>query len=141
MSKAPQNIIGTGWAFPPRFDRSSASAATVTGQEDIIQSLTILFGTQLGERILEQDYGCQISSFLFRPITPSISSVLRNQIRRAITLHETRIKLEEITLDTTDAVDGKINIQLHWSEETTNNRRNHVFPFYATEGTLIPSKS
>ena len=141
MKDASRNIIGTGWSFPPRFDKNTETVSMVTGEEDIVQSLTILFGTQLGERILEQDYGCQIASFLFRPITPAVSSVLRNQIRRAITLHEARIKIEEITLDTSEAVDGKINIQLQWLEESTNNRRNIVFPFYASEGTLIPSKS
>ena len=141
MSKAPNNISGTGWSFPPRFDRSSSSVSMVTGDQDIEQSLTILFGTQRGERMLEQDYGCQISSFLFRPITPSIASVLKNQISHAITMHETRIKIEEICIDIAESLEGKISIHLHWREETTNNRRNRVFPFYASEGTLIPAKS
>jgi phage baseplate assembly protein W len=134
-------IIGTGWAFPPRFDNNTNSAVTVTGKENIVQSLSILFGTQRGERLLEQQYGCDISSFLYRPITSPTASVIRNQIRRAILLFEPRIKIEEITLDTSESVDGKISIQLNWIEETTNTRSNMVFPFYAVEGSLILSKS
>ena len=141
MSDNINSIIGTSWAFPPRFNHNSGSADMVTGNTNIVQSLTVLFGTQRGERILEQEYGCDIASFLYRPITSPTASALRNQIRRAITVYEPRIKLEDVILDTSASVDGKITIHLHWLEETTNTRSNMVFPFYAVEGTLIPSKS
>ncbi len=141
MSDPLNKIIGTGWAFPPSFDSKNCSAAMVTGETNIVQSLSILFGTQRGERILEQEYGCNIASFLYRPITSPTASALRNQIRRAVTLFEPRIKLEEIKLDTDESIEGKITIQLQWIEETTNTRNNMVFPYYAVEGTLIPTKS
>ena len=137
---ASKNIIGVAWSFPPKFDRNQKTVSTVTGQENIEQSLNVLFGTQLGERILKQQYGCDIASYLFRPITDANESVLHNQITRAITLFEPRIKLDEVLFNTSNAVEGQISITVKWTEETTNTRNNLVFPFYAVEGTLIPIK-
>ena len=141
MSSNLNRIIGKSWAFPPSFDQKSKSATMATGSTNIEQSLTVLFGTQRGERPLLQKYGCDLSSYLYRPITSPTISILRNQISNAITLYEPRLKVEEINIDGSEAINGKINIHIQWLEETTNTRSNMVFPFYDVEGTLIPKWS
>ncbi|MFC5049176.1 GPW/gp25 family protein [Rubritalea spongiae] len=140
MSTAEDNIIGTSWAFPPRFSRYAKSSVMVTGAENIAQSLNVLFGTQRGERLLVQEYGCDLSSLIYRPVNSATAATLKNQIERAIILYEPRIIIQKLVIDTSDTIDGKLSIHLEWLEEKTNNRRNMVFPFYAAEGTLIPAK-
>jgi len=140
MSENLNKIIGASWAFPPKFDKKSNSVVMVTGRENIQQSLSVLFGTERGERLLEQKYGCNITSFLFRPITSPTASIIKNQISRAVALYEPRIKLEKISIDSTQAIDGKLSFELDWLEETTNTRNNMVFPYYAIEGTLLGEK-
>ncbi|WP_018970923.1 GPW/gp25 family protein [Rubritalea marina] len=141
MSAAEDKIIGSSWAFPPRFNQHEQSAVMVTGADNIAQSLNVLFGTQRGERLLVQEYGCDLSSLIYRPVSASTAATLKNQIERAIVLYEPRIILQKLVIDTSDSINGKVSIRIDWIEEKTNNRRNMVFPFYAAEGTLIPAKS
>ena len=46
------SFLGRGWSFPPEFGPGGAEVAMVAGEEDIAQSLSILFGTALGERVM-----------------------------------------------------------------------------------------
>ena len=58
------SFLGVGWSFPVRFDRTSRQAAMVTKEEDIDQSLRILLATYPGERILNEEYGCNLRQFM-----------------------------------------------------------------------------
>ncbi|MEO1513384.1 MAG: GPW/gp25 family protein [Bacteroidota bacterium] len=138
MSDQKLNIIGTGWGFPPSFNRSSRKATMVTGLEDIRQSLNILFSTRPGERILAQQYGCDIPRRLFNNITLSEETQLKNMIQRAITNYEARIKVNAIDLDTSRMMDGIIYIQIDFVIQSTNSRHNIVYPFFVEEGTFLP---
>ena len=43
-----KDFLGTGWSFPPTFSRASLSVLMVKDNQDIHQSLYILFSTRLG---------------------------------------------------------------------------------------------
>ena len=47
------SFLGTGWSFPPAFDRESGSVEMVQEEEDIRQSLEILLSTSIGERVMQ----------------------------------------------------------------------------------------
>ncbi|MGH1436611.1 MAG: GPW/gp25 family protein [Lewinella sp.] len=139
MNNGIDKIIGIGWAFPPVFDPMANSARMVTGEEDIYQSLQVLFGTQIGERVLELDYGTDLSSLLFERLPITEKAIMENAIKNAVTFYEARIILHEITIDDNDITDGIVRISLDFTIDHTNNRRNMVFPFFVQEGTLIPN--
>jgi phage baseplate assembly protein W len=132
------SIIGKGWAFPPSFDPFTGEVEMVTGDQDIRQSLHILFGTQRGERPLEIEYGCELSPLLFQNMGLTQKSQLENRIKRALILFETRIVLNRVVVDISQIADGIIHIAVDYTIEETNNRRNAVYPFFIREGTLIP---
>ena len=138
MANEEDKIIGTGWAFPPRFDRNTGSAVMVTGDEDIQQSLRILFGTHQGERILKREYGCDLTAELFQNMNLTQKTDLEQRIRNAVLHYEARIKVNEIDVDVSDALDGILRIQIDYTIATTNSRRNIVFPYFLAEGTLVP---
>lgn len=110
----------------------------VSGEEDIMQSLHILFSTQIGERVLELNYGSDIASLLFHNISMSEKTVLESRIEQAILYFESRILLHEVEVDITRIADGIVNIQIDFTINQTNNRRNMVFPYFIKEGTLLP---
>lgn len=139
MSKEEDKIIGRGWEFPPSFDPVSSRARMVTGEQDILQSLQVLFGTQIGERVLELAYGTDLSSLLFERLPITEKAVLEDSVRQAILIYESRIILHELTIDDSDITTGIIRINLEFTIEHTNNRRNIVYPFFIEEGTLIPN--
>lgn len=140
MSKTKNNITGVGWAFPPAFDPHTKQVETITGEEEIIQSLQILLGTRPGERILNQRFGCNVNIALFKSITLSEKTVLENIIERAIVDYEPRITANKVDVDVSQAVDGIINIQIDFTIRKTNSRHNIVYPFFIGEGTLVPKQ-
>lgn len=138
MSEIKNNIVGIGWSFPPTFDRKAKSVVRVTGEEDIQQSLQVLFNTRPGERVLEQQYGCYLRDVLFKNMDANEITLLRGQIEQAILHFEPRIILNDLAIDTSETIQGKLMIVLDYTISSTNNRRNAVFPFYLNEGTLLP---
>ena len=132
-----KSFLGTGWSFPPTFDSNSKTLVTVSDEEDVRQSLQILMSTQLTERIMLPDFGCDLSAMLFENITTTLQTKIRGIIERAILLYEPRVKLEEINFERSDANEGVIFIEVVYRIRTINTRSNIVYPFYIKEGTFI----
>jgi phage baseplate assembly protein W len=131
-----RSFLGTGWAFPPEFSKPSCAPKMVSDEEDIWQSLKILFSTNLKERRITPDYGCNLADFVFAPLNVSLLSLLEEMIREAILLNEPRIKLNELRLDVAE-LEGRLNILLEYTVRATNTRFNRVFPYYLNEGTNV----
>lgn len=138
MENKDKSFLGQGWSFPPTFSSISGGSIMVSEEEDIKQSLEILLGTTIGERIMLPEYGCDLHKYLFESITTSKTHFLQELIRTAIIHYEPRIDLEEIKIDHSNYLDGIIRIELDYSIQTTNTRFNLVFPYYKVEGTNIP---
>ncbi|HEX2535544.1 MAG TPA: GPW/gp25 family protein [Chitinophagaceae bacterium] len=136
VSKEQRAFLGRGWAFPPTFLQPSGTVVMVEQEEDIWQSLQILFSTTLTERVLRPDYGCNLEAYVFLPLTVSNLSYLEDQIRHNIALHEPRIRLERLDI-VPDPLEGRFSIALVYLVRSTNTRFNKVFPFYKEEGTNV----
>jgi uncharacterized protein len=130
------SFLGTGWAFPPAFSTVNYEAVTVSDNDDICQSLQILFDTSVGERVMLPEYGCNLRDYLFAPLNVSLLSFLEDLIRQAIIQFEPRLKLLELIL-TPDEFEGRLFITVVGLVRSTNTRFNQVYPFYLQEGTNI----
>jgi phage baseplate assembly protein W len=136
MQKRSTSFLGTGWAFPPEFNRTAATVNMVSDEEDIRQSLRILLTTSIGERCLQPSYGCDLRGHLFEPLDATTRAFLTELLRTAILHHEPRIDLEKIIVS--KRVDeGVLDIELVYVVRSTNSRFNYVFPFYLDEGTEL----
>ena len=71
MASTP-SFLGQGWSFPPAFGQGGAAVAMVAGVEDIHQSLQILLAKSPGERVMQEDFGCDLHSVLFEAIDQSL---------------------------------------------------------------------
>jgi uncharacterized protein len=127
------SFLGTGWSFPPTFTERGADVATVFDAEDIHQSLQILFATSLGERVMQDDYGCDLGRFLFEEIDQSLINSLTGLVSDAILFHEPRIALNNLQISDGEAEAGLLLIQMDYTIRTTNSRYNMVYPFYLSE--------
>lgn len=132
-------FIGRGWAFPPAFVKSGApgaergEVAMTGGIEDIRQSLAIILGTVLGERIMRPDFGCSLEDQVFNAMNASMLSYVENLVKTAILYHEPRIDADQISV-TADQPAGRLDIKVSYVVRGANSRFNVVFPFYLTEG-------
>jgi phage baseplate assembly protein W len=139
MPSAGAPFLGTGWSFPPTFSQRTWSVVMVSGEDDIRESLRILFSTALGERIMVPEYGCDLSSMVFRSITTTLQTELEAGIRQAILSWEPRIDVLDVTVQRDATVDGLILVAVDYVIRRTNTRSNLVYPFYVREGTLVPA--
>lgn len=132
-----EGFLGTGWAFPPAFNRAEQTVAMVTAEEDICESLQILLATIPGERVMLPDYGCLIHQHVFDVMGETLFTEIKALIEHAILHYEPRINLENISYSE-EQDEGCLLIELEYTIIQTNRRSNLVFPFYLTEGTLLP---
>jgi len=134
-----ESFLGRGWSFPPTFNADEhLGVQMVENRQDIKQSLEILFSTNLGERIMLPEYGCGLQRYLFDSISNSKIHFLRELILSAIIKYESRIKVNQIHIDTEKELDGIINIHIDYTIQNTNTRFNLVLPYYQMEGTHLP---
>ena len=125
-------FIGSGWSFPPEFDAATGRVEMRTGIADIEESLRIIFTTQLGERVMQPQFGAALDQHVFDPMNNSRLSYLEDQIRRAILYHEPRIDAESIGV-TPDQLEGRLLIAIGYRVRGANSRFNFVYPYYLEE--------
>ena len=133
-----RSFLGTGWGFPPEFNRRSTQINMVSEEDDIRESLWILLSTSPGERIMNPAYGCGIKSLIFDNFNESTETEVQDLIERAILFFEPRVILDSIHIDVADVYNGLIRIHLDYRIRVTNSRHNMVYPFYFREGTNLP---
>ena len=133
--KKNNSLLGTGWGFPPAFSREKG-VSMVSDEEDIRQSLEILLSTELGERVMQPKYGCNMNRLVFEPLDTSLQTYMKHLINTAILYFEPRIILNSVQLEAL-VNEGRIDINLDYTIATTNTRHNYVYPFYKKEGTEI----
>lgn len=132
-----ESFLGTGWSFPPSFDKTNSFVRMSSDEKDIRESLQVLLSTRPGERIMIPDYGCSLETLLFESINLTLTTQITELIRTAIIYYEPRIDLERVTLDGEFIIDGRIDIILDYRIRATNSRQNMVYPFYRNEGNDI----
>ena len=132
MKEKSTGFLGTGWHFPPTFDKYSHTLAMVSDEADIIESIGILLSTTPGERVMLESYGADMNRLIFEPLNTQLTTTMETLISDAIIFHEPRILLEKVTL-TAIAEEGKIDIYVEYTVVTTNTRYNNVFPYYLNE--------
>lgn len=124
-----QPFLGTGWSFPPAFDRSILGVQVTSGVTDIERSLEIIFSTALGERIMNPAFGCALEEMVFESLNASRLTYIENLLRTAILYHEPRIDANQVALNV-DQAEGILWIHIEYTVRMTNSRFNFVYPFY-----------
>lgn len=126
-------FIGTGWSFPPAFSPGGAEVEMVSGVEDIRQSLHIILSTRLGERVMQDEFGCALDSVLFEEMDQGFINSVTSVVSHAILYHEPSITLDELDVSESETQQGLLLITLDYTVKETNSRFNMVYPFYVNE--------
>lgn len=137
MSDKINSFLGTGWGFPPQFSVTTNGVEMLSDEADIQSSLEILLSTRPGERVMLPKYGCNLDEMIFEPLTTTFKTYMKDLISTAILYFEPRINVDNIELDDTGELEGRILISIEYTIRSTNSRFNFVYPFYKKEGTEI----
>ena len=136
MNQQFKSFLGTGWAFPPTFNRSTGTVELVRDEEDIKQSLNILLSTSLGERVMQPEYGCNLTDYLFESLSSGVIGYIKDRVKNAILYYEPRIVAEKIDVTSdasSDLLEGHFTITIEYTIPGTNSRFNYVYDYYKNE--------
>ncbi len=131
----PQEIIGRGWAFPPRIGPQGGIALTHERNE-IDQAIHIILSTSPGERVMRPTFGCRLHDIVFDPNNSHTAARARRYVEEALGMWEPRIRvvLVDVRHDTDQA--NCLIIEIHYEVKATHDQRSLVYPFY-----LIPDRT
>ena len=130
-----RHYLGTGWAFPVRFHPKGVEL--VSEDEDIQESLRILFSTIPGERVFRFEYGCPINKWVFSKIDLSEQTIISDVIEQAIREWEPRVITESVEVEVRNELEGILWIRINYIVRQTNSRSSMVYQFYFLEGTKL----
>jgi phage baseplate assembly protein W len=138
---SPPSFLGRGWSFPPEFSREAGDVVMTEDQADVDGSLRILFGTARGERFLVPGYGLDLHELQFEPVSTSLRTLVRDRIKTAILVHEPRITVLSLDVQSPTEPDGTLLIVLEYAIRATNSRFNLVHPFYLHDASEVRAPS
>lgn len=129
-------FLGRGWGFPVTFSKTAKQVTMFESEEDVKSSLEIILQTQIGERIMQPEFGGSLNSHVFDSMDASFRTFLTEQVRLAIIRNEPRAELLRVDY-AEELLNGRLDLIIHYQVLGTNTRYNIVFPFYINEGTDI----
>lgn len=129
-------FLGTGWTFPPTFNRQLASVVMSSDDINIQQCLRVLFATAVGERLMLASYGSNLGTYVFGALTTTLANDIKTSILKAILNWEPRIDVISVEVTQQAPLDGKLEIFIDYRIRQTNSRSNLVYPFYLNEATV-----
>jgi phage baseplate assembly protein W len=108
------DLYGCSLGFPPQVG-TNGQMLWSSGESNVRESLRIILSTRPGERILQPDFGCDLDRYLFEPNNVSTLRLIQEEVRRAITRWESRVKLVDIQV-TVNAVDQRaVDIAIYYT--------------------------
>ena len=130
-----QDIVGSGWAFPPSIDAQGGLALT-NELSELEQSIIIILTTSPGQRVMRPTFGCRLQELVFAPNNNQTAARAVRFVEDALRMWEPRINVVEVEAgpDPDDAASLLINVE--YEIKATHDRRSLVHPFY-----LIPEEA
>ncbi|MBE7005312.1 MAG: baseplate protein [Ruminococcaceae bacterium] len=126
--------MGRGLRFPLQIDPKTGKFAMVSEEEDIAEAIGIILNTVQGERVMRPEFGSNVLDYTFSAASDSERQSLAFDLREQLGYQEPRIDDIDVRCRETDELEGAIIVEVSYRVRSTNNRYNHVYPFYKTEG-------
>ena len=124
-----REYIGQGLAFPLQVN-PRGEIAIASGDHDIEQSIHVILGTMLGERVMRPEFGCRIHELVFAPHNAATEGLAELYVKEALTRWEPRIEVTDVETATDPVHDGALLIEVKYRVRDTYHERSIVYPFY-----------
>lgn len=123
------DFLGTGLRFPLQVD-AAGRIATSSTERRIEESIYIILGTKLGERVMLPDFGCAIHELSFAPNNAATRTAAIDGVRRALVNWEPRIDVLEVTATSAPGEANLLLVRVDYRLRGNNAIGNLVYPFY-----------
>ena len=124
-----KHFLGRGVGFPVGVDAYGA-LKTSEHEESISESIHIIMGTGIGERVMRPDFGCRIHDLVFHPVSPNTCAMASLYVREALVKWEPRIREVEVDVTPDPNAESSLLINVSYRVRRTNNLTNLVYPFF-----------
>lgn len=133
----PANPIGKGISFPLKVN-VQASLQLSAESRNIEESIRLILGTKLGERVYRPDFGSRLDELVFAPMNTETLLLIRLYVTEALERWEPRIILDRVYVEvassvlanTPDPEQGRLNIIIQYHPKGSHDSRSIVYPFY-----------
>jgi uncharacterized protein len=98
MNGRQPNLFGQGLGFPPRVGADGRLAWSI-GEDNVRESIRIILLTELGERLMREEFGCGLRNYLFEPNTVATHQHIRDSIVHSISRWEPRVVVDDVSLE------------------------------------------
>ncbi len=129
-----KEFLGCGLKFPFQVDPRTGKIAMVSQEEDIREAIGIILNTVQGERVMRPGFGTNVIEYMFESASSTMLHSIACEVRDQLLLQEQRINDVEVDCCELNRLNGEIVVNVAYTVRSTNNRYNHVYPFYLTEG-------
>lgn len=130
-----EDIIGRGWAFPPRVDPQGRLALT-NERDEIDQSIQIILGTSPGQRVMRPTFGCRLHELVFAPNNSHTAAQARRYVEEALGMWEPRIHVNKVDIGPDPQDTSRLLIEIEYKIKVNHDKRSLVYPFY-----IIPEEA
>jgi phage baseplate assembly protein W len=124
-----KNFLGRGIQFPVGLD-ARGNLALSEFDDNIAESIHLILGTAIGERVMRPEFGCRIHDYVFHPNNPSTASLVGYYVREAIVKWEPRVENVVVNSYPDPAEENVMRVEISYKVSRTNSIRNLVYPFY-----------
>ncbi len=129
MAANRKAFLGVGWKFPIDVDKRKGVAMSAY-EDNIYESIIIILGTALGERVMRPDFGCNIHDLIFAPNNANTHGLIIYYAREAIIKWEPRVQDVTVECETDRYDETKVLVKVQYRVISTNNVFNLVYPFF-----------
>jgi len=129
-----RQFLGRGVKFPLQIDPGTGKLAMVSEEEDIKEAIGIILRTNHGERVMRPSFGTNAMDYVFSAMSADTVNRIVYDVRNQLLDQERRIREVDVFCREADGRTGRLVLEIAYTVIHTNNRFNHVYPFYVTEG-------
>jgi uncharacterized protein len=122
------DILGKGCAYPLQVNVRGGIKQSREAQK-VQEAITILLGTQYGERVMRPTFGCNLKSLVFAPNNLATANLAKHYVTEGLGSGEPRIILDDVVVEN-DNTHGRLLIQVRYRLRTTYEPHDLVYPFY-----------
>ncbi|MTJ08125.1 MULTISPECIES: GPW/gp25 family protein [unclassified Anabaena] len=130
------DYIGKGFSFPLRVNVQS-NLLLSGNTHNIEESIRIILGTKLGERVYRPDFGSRLDELVFAPMNTETLLLIRLYVTEALERWEPRIILNNVYVEVassmltkkSDPNQGKLNIIIQYTPKNYHDSKSLVYQF------------
>lgn len=125
---AAKQIVGRSPAFPLQCNVQGSLKLTDT-VPNVEESIHLILGTRLGERVYRPNFGSRLSELVFAPMNSQTLLQTRLYVEEALRQWEPRIILQGVFTQP-DPIAGRLDITIRYQIKPEHDTRSLVYPFY-----------